>query len=172
MTLLSDLVRDLHVRVDGLGNAIFAGTDEMGMGDGEEFDNRQCIQFLQDRLLKGYSKNVTKGNYTTSITEAIDIEYNKFYELYGHLLGHYFRTIYNIVKFVDSSALSEEQKMFYTNLVRAQLSKYELGLLFYNCLSRYGRKRFLPLIIKYRLLKHLEDAVLGDPGHRKLIEQP
>lgn len=43
-------------------------------------------------------------------------------------VGHYFRNLYNIVKFVDLSDVQDKQ--FYVNLVRAQLSSDELLLLF------------------------------------------
>jgi hypothetical protein len=41
----------------------------------------------------------------------------------------------------------------YTNLVRAQLSKYELLILFYDCLSTLGRVKFKPLVEEYAMLK-------------------
>lgn len=170
MTLLNDLVRDLHVKVDAFQFQEYAELEKYGIENGGNFSNRQCIEALQKILLAEYLVNVARGDYTQPAIEAIDIEYGRFYKRYGHLVGHYFRTIYNIVKFVDSSFIADEQKKFYTNLVRAQLSKYELGLLFYNCKSRYGREKFLPLVIKYRLLKHLENGVLYDADHRKFLE--
>ena len=48
-------------------------------------------------------------------------------------LGHYFRTLYNIIKFIANSEV--ENKQVYFNLIRAQLSSNELSLLFFNCLS-------------------------------------
>ncbi|PKO30811.1 MAG: hypothetical protein CVU36_07890 [Betaproteobacteria bacterium HGW-Betaproteobacteria-9] len=171
MILLNDLVRDMHVKVDYFELQEIAELEKYEIESGGNFDNRQCIEALQKILLAEYLVNVTRGNYTQPAIEAIDIEYGRFYKRYGHLVGHYFRTIYNILKFVDSGFITDEQKKFYTNLVRAQLSKYELGLLFYNCLSRYGREKFLPLVVKYRLLKHLENGVLSNAEHRKLVKQ-
>src|SRR5215213_5051365 len=46
-----------------------------------------------------------------------------------------------------------KDKHLYTNLVRAQLSSYEIALTFYNCLSEMGREKFKPLVERYALLK-------------------
>lgn len=100
--------------------------------------------------------------------ESINIEYGEFYNQYGYVLASYFRTLYSIIKFVDNSELSDEETIFYNNLVRAQLSKYELGLLFYNCLL-YENAKFLQLVKKYDLLECLEDSTLADPAHRALL---
>lgn len=85
-------------------------------------------------------------------------------------LSAYFRTLYSIIKFVDNSQLPFEDKKFYTNLVRAQLTDAELGLLFYNCLClpKYEQSKFIPLIIRYDLLEYLQDETLANPQHRQL----
>lgn len=84
-------------------------------------------------------------------------EYSKFYTgKHGDDLGQYFRVLYHLLKFVDRSAHVGD-KYFYTHLIRAQLSRYELCLIFYNSLSSYGDKRMSPLVKKYNLLKHLEE---------------
>lgn len=101
----------------------------------------------------------------------IDNEYKKFYEIHKTNFGHYFRNLYRIFKFIDETVfytkeefngneqLCEEknlsEKYKYTSMVRAQLSDYELGWLFYNCACEYGRFKFLPLVNKYKLLKNL-----------------
>ncbi len=88
--------------------------------------------------------------------EGVQEEYDKFYtEKYGDDLGQYFRTIYYILKFVDE-ANHLENKMFYSNLLRAQLSRYELCLIFYNSISKYGEEKMAPLVKRYKILKHIE----------------
>lgn len=87
--------------------------------------------------------------------------YEAFYESHKSELGHYFRTLYNLVKFVDQSEVSE--KRVYTNLIRAQLSDDEATLLFLNGLTERGRK-FKPLLEKYSMLKNvdLQDTLYKD----------
>ena len=80
-------------------------------------------------------------------------------------VGHYFRNLYNFVKFVDQESdfpKDHKDKKFYTNLIRAQLSSDELGLLFYNCLSNRGAK-FKVLVEKY--------ALLEDMDFKKLVQE-
>jgi hypothetical protein len=91
---------------------------------------------------------------TKSVKNA-GVLYDNFYRQNQSALGHYFRLLYNLVKFVDSA--SDVDKRFYTNLVRAQLSSAELLLLFYNCLSTLGQDKFKPLVEKYALLKTIPD---------------
>lgn len=80
---------------------------------------------------------------------------NKHYELFYRnnqaVLGHYFRFLYHIFKFLKQSEGID--KSFYANLVRAQLSTAELTLIFYNCLSRWGYEKFKPLVEEFSLLK-------------------
>jgi hypothetical protein len=109
--------------------------------------------------------------YSQTAKDEVGIEnlrqkYAIFYEKYGHEVGHYFRTLYNLVKLVERSTV--EDKRFYTNIIRAQLSDQELALLFYNCLSMYGSQKFKPLVEKYALLKNMPPQTLINPEHRNL----
>ena len=86
--------------------------------------------------------------------------YAKMYKTNEAELGHYFRTLYNLIRYIDEHG--HEQRAMYSRLVRAQLSRWEVELLFYNGLSKHGEK-FKPLIEKYSLLKHLsEDSSLNN----------
>lgn len=84
--------------------------------------------------------------------------YCGFYSKYGEELGQYFRTLYNILRLIERSA-PKDDKSTYSNLLRAQLSRYELLLLFYNCLSELGAK-MQPLVKKFNMLKHMEADLL------------
>lgn len=98
---------------------------------------------------------------------GISNAYKEFYKSNaGEEIGHYYRTLYNIIKLVDQSDFIDNKNL-YTNLVRAQLSRYEISLLFYNCLSDFGSEKMSPLIKKYNILKHLEESTLT-PEHLDL----
>jgi Putative phage abortive infection protein len=88
---------------------------------------------------------------------------------YGDILGHIFRLIYHILRFLDESMGVEPcDKKFFARILRAHLSNPELVLLFYNGLSHYGHPKAFELIEKYELLKninrralpHTDDALL------------
>ena len=81
--------------------------------------------------------------------------YSRWHRGQESLVGHYFRTLYNTLRFVDENG--GENSETYARLIRAQLSGNELELLLYNGASEWGNKKFKPLIEKYSLLKHLKD---------------
>ena len=56
-------------------------------------------------------------------------------------------------------------------LVRAQLSSDELFLLFYNCLSKVGLKKFKPLVEEFAMLQHVPRESLILPEHMELYNQ-
>jgi hypothetical protein len=51
--------------------------------------------------------------------------------------------------------------------MRAQLSKFELFFLFYNCLGSHGTG-FKPLVEEFGLLEHLDTKALLSQSHQKL----
>jgi hypothetical protein len=106
-----------------------------------------------------------------------DEAYASFFKTHQASLGHYFRNLYHLVKFIDRSKVDSRDKVFYTHLVRAQLSSREHLLLFYNCNSSLGRKKFYPLVEKYALLENmaqdeLASRVLKLPGDDNSLYSP
>jgi hypothetical protein len=99
-----------------------------------------------------------------SETEQALIAYTQVYHAQQQQLAHYFRNLYHIIKFVKTSDMSDKRR--YTSLVRAQLSAYELPVLFYNCLTPYG-ERFRPLVEEFGLLEHLDPQLLLNPSHAR-----
>lgn len=102
----------------------------------------------------------------------INDNWEEFFRQYQSIVGHYFRNLYNCVKFVDQNVFLQdfESKKSYTNLIRAQLSSQELGLLFYNCLSHRGSK-FKHLVEKYSLLEDMDKSRLIKKGHECLYDK-
>ena len=95
-----------------------------------------------DELLKNHSNlNITNQVYLL------------FHEKIEEVVGHYFRNIYQVLKYIKTNEI--ENKKFYSNLFRAQFTKGELKLLFYNCISDIGNEKFLPLLIEFEFLEHL-----------------
>lgn len=83
------------------------------------------------------------------------LEYGSgFFSSYQNKLGHYFRALYHILKFIKNSDV--ENKRFYTGLLRAQLSSGELTLLFYNCQTIHGMDKLKPLVEEFSILKHFD----------------
>lgn len=121
---------------------------------------RDCFKTFYEQFKSRLNKNVEI---------AITIErYMDFYHMHQADLGHYFRNMYHIIKFIhNSDAIEETEKYKYTSLLRALLSSYELILLFYNGLGEYGVKRFKPLIEDYSFLKNIDSDLLIHIEHKK-----
>jgi len=73
-------------------------------------------------------------------------------------LPRYFRALYSVVAFVDRGNVDDRQ--FYANLVRNELSSHECELLAYVGLSDVGQPKLKPLIERYRLLKNIPNQFL------------
>lgn len=130
---------------------------------------RDCFKTFMDRYIieyKNHPLQLRNGLVLPQKHAHIEMTYGDFFDKNQAKLGHYFRNLYHIVKLVDESEM--EDKKNYTNLIRAQLSSYELFLLFYNCLSFEGGKKFKPLVEQYTLLKHIDKSLLIEEDHDKL----
>lgn len=95
--------------------------------------------------------------------------YQDLWMKHRHNLGHYLRFLYNIYRFIDDSSIDDDSKRKYARIVRAQLSDYELLLIFYNCLHTNGAKRFKPLAEKYALFNNLPMELLLSQEHAKFF---
>lgn len=131
-----------------------------------EDEYKRAIHTLQ----KQTAIDTTKVTALTEASKNVDLEqvYSDFEKDHQSFLAHYFRTLFHLIKFVKMSAIVVEyqDKRRYTSLVRAQLSKYELALLFYNGLTECGAN-FKPWIEEFGLLEHFDKTLLFDPSHEK-----
>ena len=87
-------------------------------------------------------------------------------ESYNHVLSHYFRHLFNMVKLVSKQEiLDEEEKYGYIKILRALLSDFEQILLYYNSLSEIGKKWIDPIgesdvmkmcfMARFRIIKNI-----------------
>ncbi len=139
-------------------------------------------------ILKG--RDVFKLGYenfkTASDKNKSDFEeriYLEQYEKFQTDFGHYFRNLYRLIKLVDNanfiSLLNPKESLknnyrkrySYTSIVRSNLSDYELLWIFYNSLSKNGNEKFMPLIVRYTLLKNLPKEKLINKKHENLIHK-
>lgn len=88
--------------------------------------------------------------------------YKEFYSDHQDNVGHYFRNLYHIVKLINNTVgLSEPEKRNYVSIVRAQLSTYEMVMLFYNATVGHGYWKFRQLIIDYEFLQNMNKDIIG-----------
>lgn len=144
---------------------------------------------FKDRYTELKEKFLESNRYDVSKDEIEKI-YLKFYNKYRTDFGHYYRNLYRIFKMVNEVVfftmeeleLNEKnpddielhkrknwkEKYKYASIIRAQLSDYELLLLFYNCLSKNGEEKFKPLIEEYSILKNIDKYEII---HTNLIQE-
>lgn len=147
---ISEVIRDLRyegTRVTPLGLAAAAGSVD-------EVRGREAFRYMFHDALKARfahergSRNASHRDRYVELMKELDAEW-------GYELGVYFRLIDHLFTFVDTADVSLEERTRLANFARAQLSSYELSLLFYNGLWGEGRATFKPLAEKYGLFKHL-----------------
>lgn len=146
---------------------------------------RDCFKRFFDDLAKNYSKQ----KVNLSVDQATKEAWDEIWTARQQDLGHYFRYLYNIIRFVDESASEENNTASsvlesrggdarnsishlaaqrYMKLLRAILSNYELLILFYNSRTERGAK-FAKYADKYFLFDNIPVNMLLDKTHKDWI---
>lgn len=131
---------------------------------------KKAFQYAFDTLKRNFNDAISKGisNGRTK-DEVVNIVTTSFFLKNQVDFGHHFRILYNLIKLVDKSNLTD--KRFYTNLIRAQITNLEATMLFYDCLSDFGKEKFKPLLEEYALLKVIQPEMLFDKYHYSLYSE-
>lgn len=148
-------------------NDIISAIDLMDE-EGHTTKSRDCFRVFYKRLRKIFGPHVMYDTPDDDSLATASRTYLEFYDAHQEEIGHYFRHLYHIIKFVKTSDIDDKRR--YTTFVRAQLSSYELALLFYNGLSEHGREKFKPLIEEFALFKNLPPKILLKRTHRQFYE--
>jgi len=88
------------------------------------------------------------------------------------VLDHYFRYLYRIIKYVDDCELfrkDDNRKQYYVSVLRAQVSCYELLMLFYNC-QLANHHKFKAFIEQYTFFNNLRTELLATDEERTLYD--
>ncbi|HFJ9456985.1 TPA: putative phage abortive infection protein [Bacillus cereus] len=130
-------------------------------------NNREkCINVLDNYDLEWYGEQEReiqiKHEYITKFENEYYVEtltalkcraYEKLYKEHENIIGHYYRNLYRIVKLIqnttfdsESQERDNEEKRQYRGILRAQLSSFELLMLFYNISYSEKGKKFKELV--------------------------
>lgn len=128
-----------------------------------EMRGRDCFDKFLDDFKMEYLIAPDNGGEQARLQYA----YDEFWKDRQQDLAHYYRYLYNVLRFVfEYEGTIDKQR--YVKLLRAQLSDYELGLLFYTALNKHGINYWL-YIHEYQLLDNMPDSVLIAPEHKQLF---
>lgn len=123
------------------------------------------------------SSSESSSTYIKKEGDIIEDGKIKFFGGHQYHLGHFFRHLYQAVKYIDeqpSWLFSQAKKYDYVKTLRAQMSNYEQALLFINSLTQLGRRWEYEneygkeLISKYHLIKNLPQCFINkdmEPHH-------
>jgi hypothetical protein len=128
---------------------------------------RDCFSVFYTRLTKTYRENQKKSAGKHSDIEVLRHSYKQFWSRHQVELGHYFRYLYNVIRFIKESNFVDGP---YLRLVRAQLSDQELLFLFYNCVGSEHGERFKNLVEEFSLLDNMPTLRLLERSHIGLID--
>lgn len=173
MELQQQIVNDLFIKVSDKED-VWEDSSFNGSRERKEVivDNsvrgRQVVDYIYNHYENGHFR---RGVYVNLYGKGLEGYENS---PYLSLLDHYFRHLYTILRYVDETDafdvndegdVDEEytyrQKYHYTTIVRATLSRYELLMLYYNGLSKFGKEKLKPLIERYCLLNNLDITSLS-----------
>lgn len=126
---------------------------------------RDCFNVFYTRFNKIYRENKEKSNGRHTEESVVNLAYQLFWKEHQTELGHYFRYLYNVIRFVKESQRANGP---YLRLIRAQLSDQELLLLFYNCISNNGGN-FTSLAEEFALLDNIPKVRLLHKKHEGML---
>lgn len=179
-SFLSELIANLEIRPKVEKNAqttIFTDLSDKWNVEPSDTDTknkelvvrgRSCFKYLFEESTDGNIKQylIEQERLAKSENRETDINQDELRALIEVPFGHYFRYIYRILKHIDESNLldgiddAEHIREEYSSILRAQLSTYELILIFYNALHPEFQNTSKRLIEKYAIFNNLNPKYL------------
>lgn len=147
---------------------IYVNYESVGMGFG--FPNapinaygEETFEIFYKRLKEFYTtipENKDKSGFNMNAEEnRIKDSFTKLYKEHGVLFGNYFKNLYLLVKYIHGINIMDFDRNYYIDLVKSQLSKYEILLLAYDCIwiqDKPKGQNFIELAKECNLLSALE----------------
>lgn len=112
---------------------------------------RQVISEDLNPVLVETGRTIIRKMSCDERVEILRKAFDIFYDEYGHISGSYIRNIYYILSHSNESNNGSK----YAKIFRAQLSRHELALIYFNISSSYCNPDFINLIEKFDILNGL-----------------
>lgn len=126
-----------------------------------QLHGRECFKHFRDEMQKFYNADATTDELTKSLAA-----HDHLWRSYQKDLAHYYRYLYNIIRFINESDVNKTR---YIRILRAQLSDFELLVLFYNGLFPLAAK-FKEYVEFFTLFDNLPKDLLFDRCHEQFYE--
>jgi hypothetical protein len=118
-------------------------------------DQHNYFKVKYNELLSLSGKDINQNLSSTECHKIVVTSYIDLFLKHKGELSHYFKSIYRLMKVIDTNqTLNDKERVFYSKILRAQLTEYELLLMNYNYHSTYALKA-RNIIYKYNMLKHI-----------------
>lgn len=144
-------------------NRLVEAIDLRNSDHGETSRGRDCFHTFVNDIEDRYQR--IRGSMQNDVKREMATAYRGFWNKRRQDLGHYFRFLYNFVRYVDESDLPQlptdkiDPKIKYMRILRSQLSDYELVLIFYNAHGGHGEK-LNNYVGKYHILDNLQSELV------------
>ena len=162
LTLHNEIVKGIDILISSTTRTI-TSRDRAIMGDkarGAEtqtevvITGRDCFEYFFKSFKQSFDKR--DQSQPKDVQDALDLALKDFRSLHQSDFNHYVRNLTAILKTIKESDV--ENKPFYANLIRAQLSTYELSMLFYYGLTRAGQN-LKPLLEDFGIFLNFANLV-------------
>lgn len=134
-----------------------------------EITGRACFKFVYDEYPEGRNLKEWIANNVGPHQDAVMTEdnYRSLRKVMGDTFDHYFRTLYRILLFIKESDMagvdkkkSSDIREHCADMLRAQLSTYEMALLYYNGLYPDFRNTSKALFEEFCIFDNLDPLIL------------
>ncbi len=122
---------------------------------------RECFKHFRDEMQTFYDADPSTDELKKSLAA-----HDHLWKSYQNDLAHYYRYLYNIIRFINESDVNKTR---YIRILRAQLSDFELLVLFYNGLFPLAVK-FKEYVEFFTLFDNLPKDLLFDRSHDQFYE--
>lgn len=141
----------------------------------KEYIGRNVTSFFYDKFVKSFNSPssiiLDKILSEKNIKKQSNIIFTHIMKYYGDYIGPYFKNLQIIISFLDRGQLTMEEKNNYLEILKAQMSKTEMRLVFYYVSSTHGED-LTDLILRYDFFKgHLKPGDLIHSKHYEFLRE-
>jgi Putative phage abortive infection protein len=118
---------------------------------GISHSGRACFAFHFEQMVSNY--NNVSSNSSVERRDVLKTAAENLAPSMEQSVGHYLRSLYNILEFIDTSQVGQKQR--YASFISDQLSSSELSVIMYCCMFADRYRDLKTLIERYSVLRNI-----------------